>query len=100
MSTDPPPSDVIPESAWLVFRHLNAENADLYRAILELFMEQKQIFVLHLKEIEVLERLRTRETPINADALSVRGALNQLCGWSNLIARQDQSEARTLEDYR
>lgn len=85
---------------WQVFRHLNADNATLYRVVLELFMEQKQSFVLHLKEIEILDRLRGRAGAVSMDALSVRAALTQLCGWGNLIARQDQSEARTLEDYR
>lgn len=95
-----PETDAPAESLWQVFRHLNADNASLYRAMLDVFMEQKQSFVLHLKEIEVLEKLKARADGGSADALSVRAALTQLCGWGNLIARQDQSEARTLEDYR
>lgn len=100
MTSVPVSSHVSPENSWQVFRHLNAENTGLYREILAVFMELKEGFVLHVKEMEILEALRQRNPERVPDDLSLRGALNQLCEWGNLIARQDQSEARTLEDFR
>lgn len=76
-----------------VFRYLNADNADRYRAILNAFVAAKRRFALHLKPADLL-----RDLP-DADPVALEHDLTQLTEWGNLHRQADTTEVRTVEDF-
>jgi uncharacterized protein (TIGR02677 family) len=85
-------------SASLLFRHVSADRADMYRAIMDLFAAAKRQFRLHLRPDEVRAEARWRpgETP---SIETVQQALSQLSEWGNLIAQPDTTRVSSLEDF-
>jgi len=91
MATSTPRAD-------LLFRHVSAERADVYRAIMNLFAAAKRQFRLHLRPDEVraeadwpLDSMPTLE--------SVQQALSQLAEWGNLASQPDTTRVSSLEDF-
>jgi len=88
---------MLPRSASALFGHVMAENAPLYRAILDVFAASKRQFRLHLRPDEVLAEaawptgLPTPET--------VQQALGQLVEWGNLESQPDTARVATIEDF-
>ena len=77
-----------------VFRHVLVEKAEVYRAILAVFVRSREQFITHLRPGEV-----AREIGIPEDEAD--DALRMLRQWGNLEATQDSAEAATLaEIYR
>jgi uncharacterized protein (TIGR02677 family) len=91
------PSYTLPRSASALFGHVIAENAPLYRAILDVFAASKRQFRLHLRPDEVLAEaawpagLPTLET--------VQQALAQVVEWGNLESQPDTARVATIEDF-
>src|SRR5271169_2377431 len=91
------PSHTLPRSASALFGHVIAENAPLYRSILDVFAASKRQFRLHLRPDEVLVEaawpagLPTLET--------VQQALAQLVEWGNLESQPDTARVATIEDF-
>ena len=82
-----------------VFSHVNAEKAELYRTILQVFMEAKASFALHLRPADVRAALQ-RNTPLDeSDAGGLDAALTQLCEWRNLEAHRDTADVTTVEEF-
>ena len=79
-----------------VFRHLAADRAPLYRAILDVFVRAKQQFALHLRPGDIE---RTLEPGIVGDADQIATALAQLVEWGNLEAHPDTAEVATVEEF-
>lgn len=77
------------------FRHLNADQGARYRAVLDVFVQAKARFVVHLRPEDVLDAL----PPGTADLAEVGAALAQLAGWGNLRAHPDTGRVTTLEDF-
>src|SRR3954464_7329165 len=82
-----------------VFSHLNAEKAPLYRAILQVFMEAKESFALHLRPADIRAGLRYSGLLDESEAGSLEAALAQLCDWRNLEAHRDTAEVATVEEF-
>jgi uncharacterized protein (TIGR02677 family) len=82
-----------------VFSHLNAEKAELYRAILTTFMEAKRSFTLHLRPADVRASLQASSLLSDADSGSLEAALAQLCEWRNLEAHRDTQDVATVEEF-
>jgi uncharacterized protein (TIGR02677 family) len=92
------------------FSYVTADGFRLYRAIMTLFMEERDRFALHLRAKEVLELMRSRSPELAREAgLDVsdekaipvlEGKLLSLCGWGNLERHQDMSEVRTVQEFR
>src|SRR5882724_7905968 len=82
-----------------VFSHLNAEKAELYRAILRAFMEAKASFALHLRPADVRAALRTNLFLNESDDGGLDAALGQLCEWRNLEAHRDTADVTTVEEF-
>ena len=76
----------------LVFTHVLAEKAELYRAIMGVFVRSREQFTTHLRPAEVARLLSCDEEEIEA-------ALRQLRLWGNLEATQDNAEQPTLEAF-
>lgn len=89
-----PPAD---RSADL-FRHVSAERAAAYRAVLEVFAAAKRKFRLHLRADEVRAQALwpdgVRPTPEDVQRL-----LAQLVEWGNLRAQADTARVTTVEDF-
>lgn len=89
---------MIPETAsFSVFSHLNAEKADFYRAILQVFVEAKAAFALHLRPADVGAALDGQHAASDGGVLD--SALSQLCEWGNLDAHRDTADVVTVEEF-
>jgi uncharacterized protein (TIGR02677 family) len=80
-----------------LFRHVSAEKAAAYRAVMETFAQAKRQFRLHLRPDEILA-----EAPWPGPApepAELDGLLAQLAEWGNLQAQPDTARVATLEDF-
>jgi uncharacterized protein (TIGR02677 family) len=80
-----------------LFRHVSAEKAEVYRAILDVFARAKRQYRLQLRPDEVLSEAQwkgMRPTPEEVNA-----ALVQLRDWGNLESHPDTSRVSTLGDF-
>jgi hypothetical protein len=80
------------------FAHLDAPLHELYRAIMTVFRDSKQRFVVHLRPEDVAEELR-RAAALPAGQEQVDEALVKLEEWGNLRANPDTSRVTTVEDF-
>jgi uncharacterized protein (TIGR02677 family) len=80
--------------------YLTAESAAQYRTILRYFYLQHERMRDFIAPEEILEYLRT--IPLFADYQEdqLHLQLAQLVKWNNLIARQDMTSAKTVEEYK
>jgi uncharacterized protein (TIGR02677 family) len=80
-----------------LFRHVSADKAALYRAVLECFADARRQYRLQLRPDELLAEAPwpgAQPTPEELAAL-----LNQLVAWGNLEAQPDIARVTTLADY-
>jgi uncharacterized protein (TIGR02677 family) len=87
----------MPHAAPALFSHVMAENAPLYRAILDVFAAAKRQFRLHLRPDEVFAEAVWLGEPPSLDA--IQQALGQLVEWGNLQAQPDTARVSTIEDF-
>lgn len=82
------------------FRYVTVDNAPNYRAVLEVFVEAKEHYVIELRPPEVRERLARSglrfELP---DADDLDRHLDQLAGWGNLQRAHDTGAVSRVEDF-
>ena len=74
-----------------------ADNAPLYRAILDVFAASKRQFRLHLRPDDVLAEAAWPGAPPTLEA--VQQSLGQLVDWGNLQSQADMARVATIEDY-
>lgn len=80
-----------------LFRHVSADKAAFYRAIMEVFAAAKRQFRPYLRPDEVL---REAEWPNAPPALEeVRAALTQLVDWGNLESQPDTARVASIDDF-
>jgi uncharacterized protein (TIGR02677 family) len=75
-----------------VFAHVLSKNAELYRAILGVFVRSREQFITHLRPAEVA-------LSVARDQEETENALRQLRFWGNLEATQDNAEQISLEEF-
>src|SRR5437879_3506573 len=91
-------SHTLPGSAPALFSHVMADNASLYRAILDVFAAAKRQFRLHLRPDEVVaEAAWPGDESPSLDV--VQQHLGQLIEWGNLQAQPDTARVATIEDF-
>jgi uncharacterized protein (TIGR02677 family) len=90
------PPHTLPRSASALFSHVIADNAPLYRAILDVFAASKRQFRLHLRPDEVLAEGTWPGGPPTPE--TVQQALGQLVDWGNLQSQPDTARVATIED--
>jgi len=82
------------------FKYVTADNAPIYRAVMQVFFDARQSYVIELRPNDVLDRLRTSrlfaEIPTD-EALDYH--LSQLVDWGNLAAAHDPGAVARLEDF-
>ena len=90
-------SHMLPRFTPALFSHVIADNAPLYRAILDVFAASKRQFRLHLRPDDVLAEA---VWPAGAPAIeAVQQALGQLVDWGNLQSQPDTARVATIEDF-
>ena len=80
-----------------LFRHVTADKASLYRAIMEVFATAKRQYRLQLRPDEVLAEADWRGVPPPPEEIAA--ALTQLASWGNLESQPDMARVSTLNDY-
>jgi uncharacterized protein (TIGR02677 family) len=81
------------------FEYVTAEKAALYRATMDVFMEAKARFALHLRPTDVLTALASKSSSGQADLVELERALATLCEWGNLERHLDTAEVTTVEEF-
>jgi uncharacterized protein (TIGR02677 family) len=87
----------LPASAAELFRHVSADKAAVYRAVLDVFAAAKRQYRLQLRPDEVLAEAAWPGPAPAGDELAA--ALAQLVAWGNLEAQPDIARVTSLADY-
>lgn len=98
MLHDPRSSPHLPRRL-TAFAYVQAENAPLYRSILQVFGDAKEHFRLHLRPEEIRRALASMPFDEPPPVEEVQAALAQLCEWGNLEDHPDTSDVATVEDF-
>ena len=80
-----------------LFRHVSAEKARFYRAIMDVFAAAKRQYRLQLRPDEVLAEAGWPDAPPRIEELNA--ALGQLAGWGNLESQPDTARVSSLSDF-
>ena len=80
-----------------LFRHVSAEKAAFYRAIMDVFAAAKRQYRLQLRPDEVLAEARWPGEPPRIE--EVNAALAQLADWGNLASHPDTARVSSLSDF-
>src|SRR5260370_25778687 len=70
----------------------------MYRTVLNVFVQAKARFVIHLRPTDV-ERHLADDGVRYADGTAVEIMLQQLMAWGNLEAHPDTAEVLTVDDF-
>ncbi|HEX3997723.1 MAG TPA: TIGR02677 family protein [Pirellulales bacterium] len=79
------------------FSYLTVEKTLLYRSIVEIFLEAKAGFHLHLRPADVVLRLSDKGEHVAQDETEI--ALDALVGWGNLQSYHDTADVATVADF-
>lgn len=80
--------------------YLTADSAEQYRTILRYFYRQHERMRDYIAPEEVLEHMRSIPAFYDYQEEQLHQQLAQLVKWNNLIARQDMTNAKTVEEYK
>ncbi len=89
-----------PDTATLaadLFRHVSADKAGVYRAIMDVFAAARRQYRLQLRPDEVLAEARWPEGRPRIEDVNL--ALTQLAAWGNLESQPDTARVSNLNDY-
>jgi uncharacterized protein (TIGR02677 family) len=82
------------------FNYVTAPNAPTYRAVVQVFHEAKQHYVIELRPAEVLEQVRKAAYRVELqDEDEVRRHLDQLVAWGNLLRTHDPAAVSRIDDF-
>lgn len=80
--------------------YLTADSAAYYRSILRYFYEQHEKMRDYIAPEEVFAYMRSIPTFQEYEEELMHQQLAQLVKWNNLVARQDMTNAKTIEEYK
>jgi uncharacterized protein (TIGR02677 family) len=80
-----------------LFRHVSAEKASFYRAIMDVFAAAKRQYRLQLRPDEVLSEAAWPDAIPRIE--EINAALTQLAAWGNLEAQPDTARVSSLSDF-
>ncbi|WP_246641598.1 TIGR02677 family protein [Paraburkholderia edwinii] len=80
-----------------MFKHVTAEKARLYRAILDVFATAKRQYRLQLRPDEIMDEAAWPDEVPRSEDLNL--ALAQLSEWGNLQSQPDTARVSTLNDF-
>ncbi|MCI7766392.1 MAG: DUF2397 domain-containing protein [Oscillospiraceae bacterium] len=80
--------------------YLSADKAELYRTIMRLLYNEKELFNAQLSTTEIFEKVKICDgfSALSTDEL--KQALTQLTDWGNLVPMQDPRRVSTIEEYK
>ncbi len=81
----------------VLFRHISADKANLYRSIMDVFAAAKRQYRLQLRADEVLAEGEWRDGAPRIE--EINAALTQLAEWGNLESQADTARVATLNDF-
>jgi uncharacterized protein (TIGR02677 family) len=94
MTLDPTMKKIVETS------YLTADSAAHYRTILRYFYHQHERMRDFIAPEELLEHIRSIPSFTDYQEEQLHQQLAQLVKWNNLIARQDMTNAKTIEEYK
>src|SRR5690554_4353104 len=80
--------------------YLTADSASQYRTILRYFYHQHERMRDFITPEEILDHMRSIPAYSDYKEETLHQQLAQLVKWNNLIARQDMTNAKTIEEYK
>ena len=80
--------------------YLTAQNSVLYRTIMRILYNEKEMLNSQMSAEEICSRLRTCSGFDNTETEQVKSALAQLTEWENVIPMQDPRKVSTIEEYK
>lgn len=80
--------------------YLSAQNSVIYRTIMRILYNEKELLNSQMSAEEICSRLRECRGFENADTEQVKNALSQLTAWENVIPMQDPRKVSTIEEYK
>ena len=82
------------------FHYVTVPNAPTYRALVHVFHEAKQHYVIELRPAEVLDRVRKAGYHVELEQEEdVRRHLDQLVAWGNLLRTHDPVAVSRIDDF-
>lgn len=80
--------------------YLSAQNSSLYRTIMRILYNEKEMLNSQMSSDEICGKLREYHGFENADSEQVKSALVQLTAWENVVPMQDPRKVSTIEEYK
>ena len=80
--------------------YLTAQNSVLYRTIMRILYNEKEMLNSQMSAEEICSRLRTCSGFETTETEQVKSALAQLTEWENVIPMQDPRKVSTIEEYK
>lgn len=82
------------------FHYVTAPSAPTYRAVMQVFYEAKQRYVIELRPGEVLELIRGSDFHTELrDETELEQKLGQLVDWGNLLRSHDTATVSRIDDF-
>ncbi len=80
--------------------YLSADKFLLYRTIMRILYNEKEMFNAQLSTEEIFDKVRQSNEFADITIEELKIALNQLTDWGNLVPMQDPRRAATIEEYK
>lgn len=80
--------------------YLSADKFLLYRTIMRILYNEKEMFNAQLSTEEIFEKVRQTDEFSDITIEELKSALGQLTDWGNLVPMQDPRRAATIEEYK
>lgn len=80
--------------------YLSADKFSLYRTVMRILYNEKEVFNAQLSTEEILGKVRQTDEFADITADELKLALGQLTEWGNLVPMQDPRRAATIEEYK
>ena len=80
--------------------YLSADKFLLYRTIMRILYNEKEMFNAQLSTEEIFEKVRQTDEFADITIEELKSALGQLTDWGNLVPMQDPRRAATIEEYK
>lgn len=80
--------------------YLSADKFPLYRTIMRILYNEKEMFNAQLSTEEILDRVQQSDEFADVTLDELKAALAQLTDWGNLVPMQDPRRAATIEEYK
>lgn len=95
MKIDTSKMDILKETSYLT-----AQNARLYRTIIRILYNEKELFNSQLSTDEIYDKITELQEFKSERIDSIKAAMSQLTIWENVTPMQDPRRVNTIEEYK